>query len=122
MYIALMILGRQMHKAEPVVPELCSFGVKTATENLKSCKLSDIDQIAVEMIQAGGNILTILNKKELQGQWKESATVPIYKRVMKLTVVNIKGFHSYHPHKNCIQYCSLKVNSTSREHYRGSLV
>jgi hypothetical protein len=66
---------------------------------LQSCK--DSDQILAELIQAGGEALrseihklihSIWNMEELPDQWKESNIVPTYRRVVKLTVVNIMGY------------------------------
>jgi hypothetical protein len=46
------------------------------------CKLSGMSQILAEFIQAGSTALCnfIWNKEELSGQWKESMTVPVYKK------------------------------------------
>jgi hypothetical protein len=58
------------------------------------------------VIQAGGNTLHpetrktinfIWNKEQLPQLWKESITVPIYKKDDK-TVVIIEGHHCYQPH------------------------
>jgi hypothetical protein len=55
---------------------------------LKKYKFPGSDQIAAELIQAGGEILlsaihklitSVLDKKELPDQWKESIIVPIHK-------------------------------------------
>jgi hypothetical protein len=44
-----------MHTAEPLVFCPSSFDVETATGKLKKCESQGIDQIAAEVIQAGGN-------------------------------------------------------------------
>jgi hypothetical protein len=65
------------------------------------------DQILAKMIQAGGETLhseiynlinSIWSKEELPDQWKESIIVPIYKRVIKLTVVIVEEYHYHHLH------------------------
>jgi hypothetical protein len=72
--------------------------VCTNTERLKRYKSPSSDQIPVEIIQAAGSTLrsvihklinSLWNKEELPQQWKESITVPTYKKVIKLTVVII---------------------------------
>jgi hypothetical protein len=40
----------------------------------------------------------IWNKEELPDQWKESIFVPIHKKVTKLTVIIIVGYHCYQHH------------------------
>jgi hypothetical protein len=84
------------HTAEPTVPEPTSFEDEISTKRLKIYTSPGIDQIPTELIQVGGSTLHsvihklinfIWNKAELQQQWKESITVPVYKRAIKLTVV-----------------------------------
>jgi len=62
----------ETHTAEPPVPEPCAFEVELAIEKLKSRKSPGIDQIAAELIKAGGNsnlleihtcIISIWNKE-----------------------------------------------------------
>jgi hypothetical protein len=40
-------------------------------------------------------INSVWNKEELPDQWKESIIVPVHKRVIKLTVITIVGYHCY---------------------------
>jgi hypothetical protein len=56
---------------------------------LKSYKSPGTDQIPAKLIKAGGETLSseihkliysVWNKEELPQQWKESITVPIYKK------------------------------------------
>jgi hypothetical protein len=47
----------EIHTAEPLVPEASSSEVEIAIEKLKRYKLSGIDRILAELIQAGGNTL-----------------------------------------------------------------
>jgi hypothetical protein len=57
--------------------------------SLKRHKSPGTDQIPAELIKAGGRIIrseihkliiSIWNKEELPEEWKESVTVPIYKK------------------------------------------
>jgi hypothetical protein len=84
---------RQMdiHTAEPLVPEPSL--LETATGKLESCKSPSTDQIPAELIKAGDETLcseiqrlicSIWNKEELPQQWKESVTVPIHRRMIRL--------------------------------------
>jgi hypothetical protein len=109
-----------MHTVEPLVPEPSCLKVEIAIEKLEQYKSPGIDQILEELIQAGGNTLhseihrlinSICNKKELPQQWKESVTVPNYKKGDK-TVVILEEHHCYPSYiQNFIQYSCLKVNS-----------
>jgi hypothetical protein len=57
MYMALMTLGRQMHTAEKLIPNLVFFfKVEVTVEKQKICKSPGIDQILAELIQAVGNM------------------------------------------------------------------
>jgi hypothetical protein len=47
----------EMHIAEPLVPQPSTFEVEIAIETLKMYKSLGIDQIQVELIQAGGETL-----------------------------------------------------------------
>ena len=79
MYMGSMMLGRQKHIAEPLVPEPSAFEVELAIEKLKSHKSPSIGQIAAELIKKGGRtiryqihklIVSIWNKEELPEEWK----------------------------------------------------
>jgi hypothetical protein len=69
------IRQRDIHTAEPLVPEHSLVEVKFTTGKLKSYKFPGTDQILAELIQAGGEILlcseihklicSIWNKEEL---------------------------------------------------------
>jgi hypothetical protein len=94
-----------IHTAEPlVVPEPSLIQVEIAIGKLKSYKYSDTDQIPAELIKAGGEIIyseihrlicSIWNKEELPQQWKESIIVPVYKKMIRLTVIFIEEPPSY---------------------------
>jgi hypothetical protein len=96
--------------AEPLVPGPSRFEVEIAIATLKKCKSPGSDQISAELIQAGGEILlseihklidSFWNMEELPDQCKESIIVPIHKRLTKLTVIIIVGYHCYQFHTKC---------------------
>jgi hypothetical protein len=73
-YIGLMMLGRWIYTAEPLVPEPSAFEVKLAIEKLRSHKSPGVDHIPAELIKAGRRticseirkyIVCIWNKEEL---------------------------------------------------------
>jgi hypothetical protein len=89
--------------------------VEIAIAKLKKYKSPGSDQISAELILAGGKMLlsvihklinSIWNKEELPDQWKKSIIVPILKRVTKLTVIIIVGYHCYQHHTKCYQMSS----------------
>ena len=78
----------EIYTAQPLVPEPSVFEVELAIDVLKS-KKSGIDQIPSELIKTGCRticyhihklIISICNKEELPEQWKQSITVPIYRK------------------------------------------
>jgi hypothetical protein len=80
---------KDIHTAEPLVPEPSLFEVEIATGKLKCYKSLGTDQIPAKLIKAGGEMLCseihkiiccIWNKEELPQQWKESIIVPIHKK------------------------------------------
>jgi hypothetical protein len=96
-----------------------SFEAEIATEKLKRYKPPDSDQMPEEMIQAWSETLlfgihthinSIWNREELPDQWKESITIPVYKKGNKT------DFSNYHAIfitainfiQNCIQYPSFQ--------------
>jgi hypothetical protein len=90
----------EMHTAKPFVPEPSASVVEVAVGKLKRYKSPGIDQIPVELIQAGGETLhseihklikLIWNKEELPHQWKESIVVPIHKKGDKTDCSNYRG-------------------------------
>jgi len=89
-----------MDIAESIVPKPRPFKIGMTTERLKRYKLSGIDQIPAELIQAMGNTLRfeihklinfVLNKEELPQQWKESIIVPVCKKGDKTDCSNHSG-------------------------------
>jgi hypothetical protein len=77
----------EVHTAEPLAPDHSRLEVEIAITKLKKYKSAGSDQIASELIQAGGEILlseihklinSVWNKEELPDHWKESIIVPIH--------------------------------------------
>jgi hypothetical protein len=81
------MLGRQIHTAEPPVPEASSFAVEIDIKKLKRCKLPGIDQILAEMIQTRGNTSHSETHKLINCMWnKEQLSKHLFiRRVIKLT-------------------------------------
>ena len=91
---------KEVHTAEPLVPEPSASEFELAIEELKSHKSPGIDQIPAELIKAGGKkvccdihklITSIWNKEELPEEWKESIIVCIYKMGDKTECGNFRG-------------------------------
>jgi hypothetical protein len=84
----------------PLVPDPSPFEVEIAIAKLKRYKSPGSDKIPAELIQAGGEILhskihklinSILNKKKLSDQWKESIIVLVHKKGDKTDCSNYCG-------------------------------
>ena len=82
------------------MPEPSAFVVERVTEKLSGHKSLATDQIPAELIKAEGRtarseiykfINSIWNKEELPEQWKESITVPIYKKGDRTECNNYRG-------------------------------
>jgi len=82
------MLGRQVHTAEPLVPEPRVFEVKLAIEKPSSHKSPGNDQIPVNLIKVDGRtiqyeihkLISFWNKEELPEEWKELIIAPICKK------------------------------------------
>jgi hypothetical protein len=97
----------EVHAAEPLVPGPSRLVVEIAIAKLKKYKSPSADEISAELIQAGDEILlsaihklinSVWNKEELPDQWKECILYQFTKRVIKLTVIIIVGYHCYQLH------------------------
>jgi len=94
------VIHTQIYTAEPLVSEPSAFEIELAIEKLRSHKSTGTDQIPAELIKAGSRtiryeihklIIATWNKKELPEEWKESITVPIYKKGDKTNCSNYRG-------------------------------
>jgi len=109
------------------VPEPNSFDVELAIEKLKIHKSPGIDQIPAKLIKGGGRttryeihkLIVIWNKEELPEEWKESITVPIYKKDDKTDCSNYSGFTFAKYVQNFVQNPAVKVNCICRANYWG---
>ena len=87
----------EIHTAEPLVPEPSTFEVKLALEKLKRHKSPGIDKIPAELrdrtihYEIHELTISIWYKEELPEEWKESITVPIYKKGDKTDCSNYRG-------------------------------
>jgi hypothetical protein len=91
---------REIHTAEPLVPEPSACQFEMDIGKIKKKQTPDIDQIPEELIKAWGSTIcsdihklinSILNKKELPKEWKESIIVPVYKNTDKTDCINYRG-------------------------------
>jgi len=89
-----------IHTAEQLVADRSACEVMMATEKLKRHDSPGIDQIPAELIKARGRTIhseihklinSIWNKKKLPEEWKESITVPIYKKGDTTDCSNYRG-------------------------------
>jgi len=117
----------EIHTAKPLVPEPSVFKVEKAIKNLKGHRAPGIDQNPVEFIQAGGRTNrseihkcnnSLWNKKELPDEWKESITLPIYKKNDKTDCSNYIGISLLSNYvQHFIQHLAVKDNSVRRGNY-----
>jgi hypothetical protein len=79
---------KDIHTAEPLVPEPSLVEVEIAIGKFKSYKFPGSDEIPAKLIKAGGETLcseihkltcSLWNKEKSPQQWKESVIVPIHK-------------------------------------------
>jgi hypothetical protein len=90
----------ETHAAEPLLPGPICLEVEIAITKLKKYKSLGGDQIAVELIQVGGETLlsanhklvnSLWNEEEMPDQWMESIVVPIHKKGYKTDCNNYHG-------------------------------
>jgi hypothetical protein len=113
----------EIHTAESLVPEPSAFLVDRATEKLKRHKSQGSDQIPLELIKAGGRTIrsdiykfinSIWKKEEFPEQWKESITVPIYKKGDRTDCSNYRGIsllsatYKFYPTSCCHGYVHMQ--------------
>jgi hypothetical protein len=98
-----------MHTVEPLGRELGCCEMKTAMEKLKRYKSRGIDQIQAELIHAENTTRTLLSEihKLINSIWirnnchSSGGNLLLYlfiKRVIKLSVIIIEGYHCYQLH------------------------
>jgi hypothetical protein len=95
----------EVHTAEPLVPGPSHLEVKIAIAKLKKYKSPGSDQIPAQLIQAGGATLLSTHSLILFGIRKNclinGRTLILYqftKRVIKLIIIIIVGYHCYQLH------------------------
>ena len=90
------------------------------TEKLNRHKSPGTDQIPAELIKVGGRTIhseihilinSSWNKQELPEEWKESFTVPVYKKGDKTDCTNYRGITFVNYVQNFIQLPAVKANS-----------
>ena len=98
----IVVRQREIHSAQPLVPESSAFEDEVAIEKLKRHKSPGTDQISAELIKAGGRkirseihklINYIWNKEELLEEWKESIVVRFYEKGDKTDFVITEAYH-----------------------------
>ena len=91
---------REIHAAEPLVPEPSASEIELVIEKLKSHKSLGIDKMPTELIKAWGKIIrceiheliiSIWIKEELPEEWKESIIIPVCKKGDKTNCSNYRG-------------------------------
>jgi hypothetical protein len=99
-----------VHMAEPLIPGPSRLEVEIAIAKLKKYKSPSSDQIPAKLIQAGGEMLlsaihklinSIWSMEQLPDHWKESIIGQFTRRVTKLSVIIIVGYHCYQHHTKC---------------------
>jgi hypothetical protein len=104
----------EVHTAEPLVPGPSRLEIEIAIAMLKKYKSPGSDQIPAELIRAGGEmLLSTIHKLILFGIRKNclisGRSLFLYqftKRVIKLTVIIIVGYHCYQLHTKFYQISS----------------
>jgi hypothetical protein len=108
--------------AEQLVPGP-SLEVEIAVAKLIEYKLPGSYQVPAELIQAGGEILPLRStnslimfgiRKNCLISGKSLLLYQFTKRVMKLTVIIIVGYHAINFIQNVMEYPPLKVKSIHR--------
>jgi hypothetical protein len=101
-----------IHTAEPLVPGPSHLEVEIAIARWKKYKSTDSDQIPPDLIQAGGETLVSAIHKLINSIWNRKncliseRSLLLYqftRRVIKLTVTIIVGYHSYQLHTKFYQ-------------------
>jgi hypothetical protein len=101
----------EVHTAEPLVPGPSRLEVENAIAKLKKYKSPGSDQIPVELFQAGGEILLpaiqkLINCLNCLISGRSLLLYHFTKRMTKLTVIIVVGYHCYQRHTKFYQISS----------------
>jgi hypothetical protein len=105
----------EVYTAEPLIPGPSRLEVQITVVKLKKYKAPGSGQISAELIQAGSEILlsaihklinSVWNKGKLPDQWRSPWLYQFTKRVTKLTVIIVVGYHCYQLHTTFYRICS----------------
>jgi hypothetical protein len=105
----------EVHTAEPLVPGPSRLKAEIAIAKLKKYKLPGGHQIPAELIQTGDEMLLSAIHKLINSIWNtkncliSGRSLLLYqftKRVTKLTVIIIAGYHCYQHHTEFYQSLS----------------
>jgi hypothetical protein len=94
----------EVYTAEALVPGSTRVEVETAIAKLKKYKSPGSDQIPVELIQAGGEMLLSAIHKLINSIWNKEEMpdllllYQVTKRVTEVAVIIIAGYHCYQLH------------------------
>jgi hypothetical protein len=90
----------EVHMAEPLVPGQCHLEVEIAIAKLKRYKSSGNDQILAELIrpESTNSIILFGIRKNCLISESSLLVYQFRKRVIKLTVIIIMGYHCYQLH------------------------
>jgi hypothetical protein len=107
----------EIHTAELLVPEPSPFGVEIAIAKLKKYKLPGSDKVPAELIQAGCetlqsgiyklSLIVFGVRKNCLINGRSLLLYQFTRRVIKLTVVIIKGYHCYQLYT---KYCPISFS------------
>jgi hypothetical protein len=89
----------EMHTAEPFVPEPSASDFEVTIGKFKIYTSPGVDQIAAELIPAGGEtlhseihkLIKLIRNKELPHEWKKLIVLPVPKKVDKTNCSNYRG-------------------------------
>jgi len=116
----------EIHKEQPLGPELSAFEVQMAIEKLKRHKSPGFDQIPAELIKAVRTIcseihkliiISIWNKEKFPEELKQPIIEPIYKKGDKTDCSNYRGIS---PLSNTYKFYSTSFHqgySTCKGYY-----
>jgi hypothetical protein len=97
----------EIYTAKALVPGPSHLEVEIAITKLKKYKSTGSDQIPAELIQAGGEILLSATHKLIDSIWNKEE-LPDQRKLTKLTVIIIVGYHCYQLHTKFYRISSSK--------------